>query len=131
MDVDVDSVATYYGGTLKNTKPVGAKLVRGIEVTTWPSAYCLFGPACPQGTSMSENHIDGPFRSVLVRFERDGEVLYDQWPTPDSGMASHVQGVPTDGGKRDGAVYDLQGRKVEGTPSRGIYIIGGKKRVVE
>ena len=28
-------------------------------------------------------------------------------------------------------IYDLQGRKVEGKPSRGIYIIGGKKRVVE
>ena len=27
--------------------------------------------------------------------------------------------------------YDLQGRKVEGKPSRGIYVIGGKKRVVK
>ena len=26
--------------------------------------------------------------------------------------------------------YDLQGHKVEGKPSRGIYVIGGKKRVV-
>ena len=70
-------------------------------------------------------------RSILVHFEQDGKVLYDLWPTPDGGMASHVQGVKA-GSSPDGqAVYDLQGRKVEGKPSRGIYVIGGKKRVVK
>ena len=129
--VDVDSVATYYGGMLKDTKPVGTKLIHGIGVSSWPSSVCLFGPACPQGTAMGESSSNAPFRSILVYFERDGEVLYDQWPTPDGGMAQHVQDVLTSGGQDDSAVYDLQGRKVEGKPSRGIYIIGGKKRVVE
>ena len=69
-------------------------------------------------------------RSILVHFEQDGKVLYALWPTPDGGMASHVQGVKAAGKDAD-ATYDLQGRRIEGKPSRGIYIIGGKKRVVK
>ena len=68
--------------------------------------------------------------SILVHFERDGEVLYDLWPTPEGGLASHIQS-PKASGADGTSVYDLQGRRVQGKPSRGIYIIGGKKRVVE
>lgn len=136
-----------FGGTCDleyvdvNSKWTGeAKLIRGIGVTQFNARDCLFGQsrcgsmeesyyASWEGYNEEAKKID--YRSILVHFERDGEVLYDQWPTPGGGMASHVQGVPTDGSKADGAVYDLQGRKVEGKSSRGIYIIGGRKRVMQ
>ncbi len=127
--MDVDSMWTYYGGMLKDKKRVGTKLIKGIGVTSWDSDLCLFGPACPPGYFMNGPACNDHYRSILVHFERGGETIYDLWPTPDGGMASHVQGVKA-GSSPDGqAVYDLQGRKVEGKPSRGIYVIGGKVMV--
>ncbi len=112
-------------------------LIYGIGVTSWENRDCILGPCMGWYAEYSENemHPENPARnldcrSILVHFERGGETIYDLWPTPEGGLASHVQGVMA-GYSRDGqAVYDLQGRKVEGKPSRGIYIIGGKKRVV-
>ncbi|MBO4549426.1 MAG: hypothetical protein J5733_01735, partial [Bacteroidaceae bacterium] len=52
-----------------------------IGVTEWNDGECLFGPvnlyrySSSQGTP-PERH----YRSMLVHFERDGEVLYDVWP---------------------------------------------------
>ena len=128
--IDVDSIITYYGGTIKERKQINTKLIRGIGVTSWDANYCLFGPVCPQGSLAEDPKEKGNHRSILVHFERDGDVLYDLWPTPEGGLASHIQS-PKASRADDTSVYDLQGRKVEGKPSRGIYIIGGKKRVVK
>ena len=107
-------------------------LIHGIGVTSWESRDCIFGPCMAWYAEYHDNHLmlNIDCRSILVHFEQDGKVLYDLWPTPDGGMASHVQGVKAAGKDAD-ATYDLQGRRIEGKPSRGIYIIGGKKRVVK
>ena len=125
--IDADTFDIYYHRKLYRKDYVGTKLIRGIGVNKWKSRYCIVGPSYPANTTpwMSD-----PYMSILVHFERGGEVLYDLWPTPEGGLASHVQGVKAGSSPDNQAVYDLQGRKVEGKPSRGIYVIGGKKRVV-
>ena len=110
----------------------GRILIPGIGITSWNGRDCVTGPCMAWWMEhRADSNVSNDYRSILVHFERDGEVLYDQWPTPDGGMAQHVQDVFMSGSQDNSAVYDLQGRKVEGKPSRGIYIIGGKKRVVE
>ena len=109
-------------------------VIPGIGITSWYSRNCITGPCMAHALEEVEEDQyirNDHYRSILVHFERGGEVLYDLWPTPEGGLASHVQGMMA-GSSRDGqAVYDLQGRKVEGKPSRGIYVIDGKKRVVK
>ncbi len=124
--IDADTLSIYYCRKQYRKDYVGAKLIRGIGVNKWKSRYCIVGPSYPANTTpwMSD-----PYMSILVHFERGGEVLYDLWPTPEGGLASHVQGVKAGSSRDNRAVYDLQGRKVEGKPSRGIYVIGGKVMV--
>ncbi len=57
----------------------GGRIIQGIGVTEWNDGECLFGPPNPylvMTGSSGERH----YRSMLVHFERDGEVLYDVWP---------------------------------------------------
>ena len=63
---------------------------------------------------------------MLVHFERDGEVLYDMWPQPE-GTGVAPLSVSPEGEKI--AVYDLQGRRLNAKPQRGLYIQGGKMRM--
>ena len=108
-------------------------VIPGIGITSWYSRNCISGPCMAhalEGVEEDQYIRNDHYRSILVHFERGGEVLYDLWPTPEGGLASHVQGVKAGSSPNNQAVYDLQGRKVEGKPSRGIYVIGGKKRVV-
>lgn len=129
--VDVDSMTTYTAGFFMNRQQVGAKLIKGIGVTSWESAHCLFGPARPDNDLLPNGEWDkAPYHSILVHFEQNGEVLYDLWPTSNGELAQGVQGVQFGTKKDEQAVYDLKGCRIEGKPSRGIYIIGGKKRVV-
>ena len=73
-----------FGGTkpLKYVDLDGIRIVHGIGVTEWNDGECLFGPlklyanSCYFQGTPPERH----YRSMLVRFERDGEVLYDVWP---------------------------------------------------
>lgn len=107
-------------------------VIPGIGITSWYSRNCITGPCMAHALEEVEEDQyirNDHYRSILVHFERGGETIYDLWPTPEGGLASHMQGVMA-GSSRDGqAVYDLQGRKVEGKPSRGIYVIGGKVMV--
>ena len=106
-------------------------VIPGLGITSWKSRVCITGPCMAWAEELQDTwDRQDKYHSILVHFERGGETIYDLWPTPEGGLASHVQGVKA-GSSPDGqAVYDLQGRKVEGKPSRGIYVIGGKKRVV-
>ncbi len=57
----------------------GGRIIQGIGITEWNDGECLFGAPRPYGVqegSDEERH----YRSMLVHFERDGEVLYDVWP---------------------------------------------------
>ena len=65
-------------------------------------------------------------RSMLVHFERDGEVLYDVWPSPE-GMTNEVKYVLAPEPESDTPIlFDLSGRRLEKKPTKGIYIQNGK-----
>ena len=109
----------------------GRTIINGIGITSWNGRDCIFGPT--QAWYMEwlyNSQISNDYRSILVHFEKNGEVLYDLWPNERGELVTHISCVK-ETGKEYEATYDLQGRKVEGKLSRGIYIIGGKKRVVK
>ena len=68
---------------------------------------------------------------MLVHFERNGEVLYDVWPSPE-GMTNEVKYVLAPKPENDTPIlFDLQGRKLEQKPTKGIYIQNGKKVLIQ
>ncbi len=64
----------------------GVRIIHGIGVTEWNDGECLFGPANLYNNSFyfkgtpPERH----YRSMLVHFERNGEVIYDVWPAKEA-----------------------------------------------
>ena len=127
----------YFGGVhpLKYVDLNETRLIHGIGVTTWNDGECIFGPIKPyqalasykEGFPQSERN----YRSMLVHFERNGEVLYDMWPkdvpsdivTPSKSKYIYNT-LPN-------AIYDLQGRKMLNGLRKGIYIRNGKKIAVK
>ena len=79
----------YFGGEklLKYVDLNGIRIIHGIGVTEWNDGECIFGPvdpySCYYGTypGMPKNR---DYRSMLVHFERNGEVLYDVWPAKET-----------------------------------------------
>ena len=77
-----------FGGKtpLKYVDLNGVRIIQGIGVTEWNDGECLFGPTDPYSAlSMYEDYRadlypERHYRSMLVHFERNGEVLYDVWP---------------------------------------------------
>ena len=74
-----------FGGVrpLKYSDVNGIRFIQGIGVASWNDGECIFGPIRPYevlphlgAVEDEERH----YRSMLVHFERDGEVLYDVWP---------------------------------------------------
>ena len=127
--VDLDGKAPVNPEAPWYTDTNGARIIQGIGVTEWDDGECLFGPSNPYYALMCFDP-DGwykypwrNYRSMLVHFERGGEVLYDVWPTKGTatGLASPL------GKTREGGIYDLQGRLLPDKPSKGIYIEGGQK----
>ena len=116
-------------------------VIKGIGVTSWPGPDCIFGPsdaseAYDDYYSSSDNdsmhNPKHPYRSMLVHFERDGEVLYDVWPSPDGNVVGRTTGLnpsPYPIERGTDAVYDLQGRRLNAVPEKGLYIQGGKMRM--
>ena len=72
----------------------GGRIIQGIGITEWNDGECLFGPPNPYGALrmfdydrwgfIPERH----YRSMLVHFERNGEVLYDVWPKKEIVLSS-------------------------------------------
>ena len=62
----------------------GGRIIQGIGITEWNDGECLFGPPDPYDLismeSMYNEYSERHYRSMLVHFERNGEVLYDVWP---------------------------------------------------
>ena len=104
----------------------GVRIVEGIGVTEWNDGECLFGPVNLYRYSVHpQTPPERHYRSMLVHFERDGEVLYDVWPEKGTvGIESPPSSRLTRG---KGKVYDLQGRLLQREPKHGIYIKDGKK----
>jgi len=79
-----------FGGVkqLKYTDINGVRIIQGIGVTTWNDGECLFGPVKPYRawSLFKEDYTrdERNYRSMLVHFERNGEVLYDVWPAKET-----------------------------------------------
>ena len=61
----------------------GGRIIQGIGITEWNDGECLFGPPDPYYALQmfgEDFYPERHYRSMLVHFERDGEVLYDVWP---------------------------------------------------
>ena len=62
---------------------------------------------------------------IVVTCIKDGECLYDfDWLLQPTIIQETEKSVPK------GSIYDLSGRRVQGTPKKGVYIQNGKKYVV-
>ena len=137
--VDLTATIWYSGDRPIRYYPV--RMIQGIGVTTWDGPQCILGPVEIM-TTLPKSYLSGnPFmtwfkskygteeshhRSMLVHFERNGEVLYDVWPSPE-GMTNEVKYVLAPKPENDTpALYDLSGRKLEQKPSKGIYIQDGR-----
>ena len=75
----------YFGGTkpLNYVDLDGVRIIQGIGVTEWNDGECIFGPIRPYEILSALGAVEDEqrhYRSMLVHFERDGEVLYDVWP---------------------------------------------------
>lgn len=115
----------------------GRRIIKGIGVTTWNGKECIVGPAhvneCAdwyvndnilQDEAKMDEIKNTHHRSMLVRFEHDGEVLYNMWPNVKGEI---TQGVPQiAGAQKAKGIYDLQGRKLTRQPDKGMYIEDGK-----
>ena len=107
-----------FGGIkpLKYTDVNGVRIIQGIGVTTWNDGECLFGPVKPYNALSAWGAIEPEerhYRSMLVHFERNGEVLYNVWPgTPDD-MVTYTEGqmatiiLPTTPDASKGKYYRL------------------------
>ena len=120
-----------FGGArpLKYVEMNGVRIIQGIGVTEWNDGECLFGPVQPfqfmSGMNGGGDDEARHYRSMLVHFERGGEVLYDVWPEKGG---NGIGGIPNAECETDDALYDLSGRRVT-EPRKGVYIQHGRKRV--
>ena len=102
-----------FGGVrpLKYTDINGVRIIQGIGVTTWNDGECLFGPVEPYKMAYTIPYEERNYRSMLVHFERNGEVLYDAWPTKEivsytkDQMATII--LPTEPDANKGKYYRL------------------------
>ena len=109
------------------------RMIQGIGVTTWNGPECIFGPhdvhllrSYPDSCEEDSHH-----RSMLVHFERNGEVLYDAWPKPED-LTNEVKYVLAPEPENDTPfLFDLSGRRIQQKPAKGIYIQNGKKVLVK
>ena len=76
VDLDGKAPALEFGYCIDTN---GGRIIQGIGITEWNDGECIFGPPNPnlaKTLAYGERH----YRSMLVHFERDGEVLYNVWP---------------------------------------------------
>ena len=74
-----------FGGVrpLKYSDVNGIRFIQGIGVASWNDGECIFGPIRPYEVLSALGAVEDEqrhYRSMLVHFERDGEVLYNVWP---------------------------------------------------
>ena len=108
--VDLDGKAPANEGSIKNINTNGGRIIQGIGITDWNSGECLFGPPNPYRALYGWNP-ERHYRSMLVHFERNGEVLYDVWPAKETvsytknQMATII--LPTEPDASKGKYYEL------------------------
>ena len=79
----------YFGGVsqLKYSDVNGLRFIQTVGVTTWNDGECIFGPIRPYEVLSAYGAIEPEerhYRSMLVHFERNGEVIYDVWPAKEA-----------------------------------------------
>ena len=79
VDLDGKAPENKPNSNIKNGSTKGGRIIQGIGITEWNDGECLFGPPNPYGALDGEYH-GRHYRSMLVHFEQNGEVLYDVWP---------------------------------------------------
>ena len=102
----------------------GIRFIMGIGVATWNDGECIFGPLKPYDALPLPREESRHYRSMLVHFERNNEVLYDVWPEK---VETGIENVYCSELSPSGT-FDLQGRLLSNKPSQGIYIEDGQKR---
>jgi len=86
VDLDGKAPANDPNSPIHNIDTKGGRILQGIGITEWNDGECLFGPSNPYSAlSMFEDYHwelypERHYRSMLVHFERNGEVLYNVWP---------------------------------------------------
>ena len=85
----------YFGGVrlLKYSDVKGVRMIQGIGVVTWNDGECIFGPLKPYDALPLPHEESRHYRSMLVHFERNGEVLYDVWPRKGSTVEVAIDGL--------------------------------------
>ena len=118
-----------FGGVrpLKYSDVKGVRMIQGIGVATWNDGECIFGPLDPYKALPTPHEESRHYRSMLVHFERNNEVLYDVWPKKEIPSGITIKGSQS---ANQGILFDLQGRKVN-NPKKGIYIKDGRKVLIK
>ena len=106
----------FVGVFTQTTLPDDAVIIDGMEVETTPAAAPVNGGARAAATVE-------PFHAYFVA--RPGFTLANVDVKTDSGLVTGVEDVITET-NGDDAVYNLQGVRVS-NPTRGVYIVNGKK----
>ena len=127
--VDLDGKAPVDPQQPGNRDTEGGRIIQGIGVAEWKDGECLFGPSDPYFASSMYASDSRHYRSMLVHFERNNEVLYDVWPQ--KGVIDGIKSINKDNTPDENTFYDLQGRRLSDKPDKGLYIQNGKKYVVK
>ncbi len=88
-----------FGGVrpLKYSDVNGIRFIQGIGVASWNDGECIFGPIRPYEVLSHLGAVEDEerhYRSMLIHFERDGEVLYDVWPEKPHQPLPFLEGNP-------------------------------------
>ena len=132
--VDLDGKAPECGkwDNPQNVDTQGGRILQGIGITEWNDGECLFGPPNPYFALQMSSEGGEPERhysSMLVHFERNGEVLYDVWPEKDvSNRMNSLNKIKTPTAI---TLFNLQGQRLTDKPRKGVYIQNGKKVVIK
>ena len=130
--VDLDGKAPENdSGPIRNASTKGGRIIQGIGITEWNDGECLLGPPDPYSALSFDSNLypERHYRSMLVHFESNGEVLYDVWP--EKVDADNMKFISKTKTPIVNTFYDLQGRKLQQTPQKGVYIRNGKKVIVK
>ncbi len=125
---DLDGKAPEDSQYPRNGNTNGGRIIQGIGITEWKDGECLFGPPNPYFAS-TWNWRDRHYRSMLVYFERNGEVLYDVWP--EKGGTDGIKSINNVKLPIVTTVYDLYGRKMQQSAQKGVFIQNGRKYIVK
>ena len=130
VDLDGKAPGDKSNSPKRNINTNGGSIIQGIGITEWNDGECLFAPPNPYSAMSFFNinlYPERHYRSMLVHFERNGEVLYDVWPEKEE--TDNFKTISKAKTPIVNILFDLQGRKLQQAPLKGVYIQNGKKRI--